>query len=137
MFPFFKAHTITMKRSSKILVNASKLQTERDKVFAENQAKMLNIIEDLQQTVMRLSSKMDMTEKIDINAFFPIKTDSDLLRFMDKADGNFQYKREAFENMLYCHVTNTIKFRRPFESSLLARIFTREFITSHKWPGQR
>lgn len=126
-----------MKRSSKILVNASKLQAERDKQYAENQQKMLAILTDVQTTLLRVCSKFDMKRKIEIDRFFPIKTDLDLQNFMDKEDGDFKAKREEFENWLYCIVTQNLKLKRPFESSLLAAIFSRDYIRSHKWPGPR
>ena len=138
LLPLFPtAHTITMKRSSKILVNASKLQTERDKLFAENQTKMIAILEDLQSKVQKLAYQFDMKKNVNILDFFPIKTDADMARFLDNSDGNFKHKKEEFEQMFYCHVTNTIKFKRPFETNLLAVVFSRDYITSHKWPGPR
>lgn len=124
-----------MKRSCKLLVNASKLQTERDKAFAENQEKMLSMIQDLQSTVLRLSSNADMRKKIKIDDYFPIRVDSDMQRFLSKDDGLFDVKREEFENMLYCHVTKNVKLKRPFETKLLETLFSREYISSHKWPG--
>ena len=126
-----------MKRSSKTLVNASKLQTERDKVFYENQEKMIHILEDIQSTLHRLACRLDMTKQVEIDDFFPVKNLSDVKIFLDKSDGQFDLRREEFENFLYCHVTTTIKLKRPFESSILAAIFSRDFMSSHKWPGPR
>ena len=67
-----------MKRSTKTLVHAMKLQTERDKVFAENQAKILNIVLDIQSTMLRMSTQFDMRRKIMIDEFIPIKSDLDM-----------------------------------------------------------
>lgn len=55
-----------------------KLQTERDKVFAENQAKILNIVLDIQSTMLRMSTQFDMRRKIMIDEFIPIKSDLDM-----------------------------------------------------------
>ena len=126
-----------MKRNSKVCVHASRLQAERDKVFAEKQDKMLSFIQDLQATVLRLSSKLDMTTEVDIAKFFPVQQDSDLQRFLDKSDGRFHLRREEFENFLYCNVTKTVKLKRPFEANLLSTLFSRDFISSHRWPGPR
>ena len=130
-------HTITFKRAAKILVNASKLQTERDKISAENQIKILSILEDLQKDVLRLASKYDLEKKINIDNYFPIQSDAGLDRFLDKKDGLFPEKRKEFENFLYCQVTRNLKLKRPFEASLLGALFSRDFISSHRWPGPR
>ena len=132
---FATGHTITLKRNSKNCLNSIKLQAERDKLFYENQVKMMSMIEDIQETLLRVTSLMDMKKKIQIDSFFPIKNDSQLQRFLDKSDGDFQLRREEFENLLYCYVTKTLKLKRPFETSLLAMLFHRDYISSHRWPG--
>lgn len=126
-----------MKRNTKILVQAARSSAEREKTFAENQNKMMGIVKDLQEQVLRLSSKFDMQKKEDIDNYFPVKVDSDLDRFLNKGDGQFKIRREEFENWLYCTVTKNIRLKRPFETSLLAAVFTRDYIKSHKWPGPR
>lgn len=131
------ANNITIKRNSKLCVQATKLQAERDKLFSDNQDKILSILHDLQGTMLRVASKLDMEKKVDIEAFFPIKNDSDMLRFLDKTDGQFKFRREEFENMLYCYVTKSIKLKRPFEATLLSTLFSRDYISSHRWPGAR
>ena len=131
-------HTITMRRASKVLVNASKLHTERDKIAAEKQDRILSILEDLQATMVRLACKVDLNKnKINMDRYFPVKDDSCLERFLDKSDGMFDEKRNAFENMIYCNVTKNLKLKRPFEASILATLFSRDFISSHRWPGPR
>lgn len=125
-----------MKRSTKSLVNAAKLQTERDKVFSDNQEKMILILEGVQQSLQRIEGQLTMRKEVDISNFIPIKSLSDVKRFLNKSDGEFHLRREEFENFLFCTVTNTIKLKRPFESSLLGSIFSRDFMSSHKWPGQ-
>ena len=134
LFPPYPAHTITLKRNSKSLVSASKLQTERDKVIIENQNKMIGILEDIQKTLLRVAYQSDMKRSVNLDEYFPIKTLSDITRFLDKSDGKFYLRRDEFENNLYCTVTNTLKLKRPFESTLLSSLFSREFLSSHKWP---
>ena len=130
-------HTITMKRNSKSLVSASKLTTERDKLFLENQEKMINILEDIRGSLQRVTCNIDMRKEVQIEEYFPIKSLATLKKFLDKSDGNYQIRRDEFEDQLYNTVTNTLKLKRPFESSLLATVFSREFMSSHKWPGPR
>lgn len=125
-----------MKRSSKALVNAAKLQTERDKVFSDNQEKIISILENVQQSLQRMECQFVMRKKVDLKEFIPINSLSDVKRFLNKSDGEFHLRREEFENFLYCVVTNTLRLKRPFETSLLAAIFSRDFMSSHKWPGQ-
>lgn len=125
-----------MKRSTKALVNAAKLQTERDKVFSDNQEKLINILEGVQQSLQRIECQLVMRKSVDMTNYLPIKSLSDVKNFLNKSDGEFHLRREEFENFLFCTVTNTIKLKRPFESSLLGAIFSRDFMSSHKWPGQ-
>ena len=125
-----------MKRSSKALVNAAKLQTERDKVFSDNQEKIISILENVQQSLQRMECQFVMRKKVDLKEFIPINSLSDVKRFLNKSDGEFHLRREEFENFLYCVVTNTLRLKRPFETSRLAAIFLRDFMSSHKWPGQ-
>lgn len=119
------------------MVAASKLETERDKMFSEKQDRMLTMLEDLQANVHRLSCRLDMRKKVKIDEFFPIKHDSDLQRFLDKTDGQFDMRREEFEDMLYLNATKNLKSKRPFETYLLAAVFSRDYISSHRWPNPR
>lgn len=130
-------HTITIKRASKLLVNACKLQTERDKVSAENQEKIIGILEDIQSSLTRLTSNLVMKKKIDISNYFPINNDAGVAKFLDKSDGLFLEKRDEFEHLLFCHVTKNLKLKRSFEANFLSIVFTRDFISSHRWPGPR
>ena len=126
-----------MRRASKLLVNSAKLQTERDKVGAENQTRILNILEDVQSSLLKLTSHLVMKKKININDYFPINDDAGVARFLDKSDGMFAEKRDEFENLLFCHVTKNVKLKRSFEANFLSIVFTRDFISSHRWPGPR
>lgn len=133
----FSGHTITIRRATKLLVAASKLQAERDKVAADNQAKMMSIIEDLKSDMAVVTSKLVMKRKIDIENYFPIQNDAGVARFLDKSDGLFNEKREGFEDLLFGHVTKNLKLKRPFEANILSIVFSRDFISSHRWPGPR
>lgn len=134
---FPTGHTITIKRASKLLVNAAKMQTERDKVSADNQTKMIGLLEDVQISLNRLTSNLVMKKKIDITKYFPINNDADVAKFLDKSDGLFPEKRDEFEHLLFCHVTKNSKLKRFFEANFLCVVFSRDFITSHRWPGPR
>lgn len=134
---YISGHTITIKRACKLLVNASKLETERDKIVIENQNKIIAILEDIRDSVLTLTSNVIMKKEIDIKDYFPIDNDAGVAKFLDKNDGLFPKKRQEFENMLFSHVTRNLKLKRSFEANLLAVIFSREFISSHRWPGPR
>ena len=90
---------------------------------------------ELDKRTLRLATQIDMRKKVNIDDYIPIKTDSQLRQFLDKADGQFHDRREEFENYIYCCVTKNIRIKRPFENHLLAAVFDREYIRSHKWPG--
>lgn len=126
-----------MKRNIKALVNAHKLQVERDKMFSENQDRLIAMVADLQETVLKMSCQLSLRKKIDIDEFFPIKSLNQVKSFLNKSDGLFHLRREEFENFVYCNVTKNNKLKRPFEATLMATVFARDFITSHKWPGIR
>lgn len=98
---------------------------------------MLQILEDVRDSLTCLTSNLVMNKKVDINQYFPINDDAGVAKFLDKSDGLFPQKREEFENMLFCHVTKNIKLKRSFEANFLAIVFSRDFISSHRWPGPR
>lgn len=104
---------------------------------AEKQSKMMAMMEDMQATLLRLSSHWDMQKEINIDDYFPINHDADVAKFLDKSDGLFPKKRLEFESFLYCNVTRNLKLKRSFEASLLSIVFSRDFIRSHRWPGPR
>lgn len=137
IFLTITGHTINIKRASKIMVNAAKLQTERDIVAAEKQDKIISILEDVQNSLNILCSQSVMKKKINIDNYFPIHDDRGVAKFLDKSDGLFNEKREELEHLLFCHVTKNIKLKRSFEANFLSIVFTREFISSHRWPGPR
>lgn len=126
-----------MKRGTKVLVNASKLQTERDKMFSDNQTKILERLENIESTLLNLSSQLVMKKNYHVEKLLPFKQDSDMDSFLNKTDGQFQMRRDEFEDLLFCNVTKDLKLKRSFEASLLAFIFSREYISSHRWPGPR
>ena len=98
---------------------------------------MISILEEVQKTLQRLTCNLDMRNDVNIEEYFPIKNLAVLKKFLDKSDGLYQRRRDEFEDQLYNTVTNTLRLKRPFESSLLATLFTCDFMSSHKWPGTR
>ena len=106
-------------------------------MFAENQANILSRLDDLQATLLRVTTQLDMRRKVNIDKYFPVRDDAHLQQFLNKTDGDFQVRREEFENLLYLNVTKSLKLKRPFETHLLAAIFSRDYISSHRWPGPR
>lgn len=118
-------------------MKAVQLQAERDKLFSEKQDRMMAIVENHQADLLRVTSRLDMQTEVKMDDFFPIQSDSDMQRFLDKGDGQFHLKRESLENMLYCNLTKSLKLKRPFEAALLSTLFSRDYISSHRWPGPR
>ena len=106
-------------------------------MFLENQERMIGLLEDIHKMLSRVSCQFDMRKKIQIDEYFPVKNLNQIKRFLDRSDGQFDLRREEFENSLYTTVTTTLKLKRPFESTLLASLFSRDFLSSHKWPGPR
>lgn len=104
---------------------------------SDKQDKILALLEDVQATLLRVTSRLDMKTEVKMDDYFPIKTDLDMQRFLDKGDGQFHLRREGFENMLYCNLTKSIKIKRPFEATLLSTLFSRDYISGHRWPGPR
>lgn len=98
---------------------------------------MITMLEGIQNSMTTLLSNFVMKKKKNIENYFPINDDEGVAKFLDKTDGLFQEKRDEFENMLFCHVTKAIKLKRSFEANFLAIVFSRDFISSHRWPGPR
>lgn len=87
---------------------------------------MMEIKDDMKQFSFHM--RMD---SIDISEFFPLKSDDDLKRFMDKSHEEWPLRRRGFYHLLY---TTVSKNPKKFAAALLHTLFSREFISNHRWP---
>ena len=84
----------------------------------------------------RLSFDHDMN-KVEIYDYFPINDDNSLREFLSNADGSFNEKRRQFEFMLYNAATKQKSQQKQFGEALKNLLFTRSYVSSHRWPNSR
>lgn len=73
-------------------------------------------------------SKMN---RVDISYFFPLESDEKLEEFMDRTHVDWESRKNSFYDLLYNAVTDQ---RKRLACALLHLLFTRNFISQHKWP---
>lgn len=73
-------------------------------------------------------TKMDTN---DISDFFPLKNEHSLNSFMNKNHPDWNARRHGFYHLLFTALT---KKKRKFAKALLHTIFSRQFISTHRWP---
>lgn len=111
--------------SDTVRSNHNKLVTNETNVKV-----MMDMLREIKEEMKKFYFHIKM-DSIDICEFFPLKSDDDLNRFMDKTHENWEMRRKGFNHLLYCTVT---KVKRRFSTALLHLLFTRDFIANHKWP---
>ena len=101
-----------------------------------NQSKMMAQLERIEKQLNRLAFSIDM-ETVDIYSYFPAKDNDTLMQFMSNEDGKFDEKRKQFEYMLYTCITNQKTMKKPFGDALKNLIFSRNYVSTHRWPSAR
>ena len=81
----------------------------------------------------RLAFNIDMNT-IDISKYFPLKSNADLMEFLSDEEGTFEAKKKQFKYMLYTCVTNQKTQKRQFGEALKTTVFSRNYVTTHRWP---
>ena len=84
----------------------------------------------------RISFEADMN-RVEIYDHFPLKDSQALSQFMSNDDGTFKEKRTQFEFMLYNAATKHRSHQRQFGESLKTILFSREYVSTHRWPSTR
>ena len=125
----------TMRRnfrtfSDNILSNHDKLDTLKGMMstFLSNQELMLTRLD-------KISFSIHMNTE-DITIYFPADTDQQILDFMSNADFKFKLRKLEFEKLLFTTISEKMT-QRKFSDSLMATLFTRSYMLTHKWPQLR
>ena len=87
---------------------------------------LLEVKEDMQQYTYHM--KMDTS---DVSEFFPLKDECSIKQFMDRNHTDWDTRKHGFYHLLYTTIT---KKKTQFARALLHTVFTRSFISAHRWP---
>lgn len=82
---------------------------------------------------MRLYNYHMKMETVDISETFPLKDLESLEKFMDRTDEEWPRKRKAFHHLLFTTISDK---QNRFAGALLQTLFSRDFVSNHKWPSQ-
>ena len=97
----------------------------------DNQLKtIISMLKEIKEDMSKYNYHMKM-DSTDISDFFPLKSEGDIKKFMDKSHDEWPLRRRGFYHLLFTTVT---KNKKKFATALLHTVFTRDFISNHRWP---
>lgn len=96
-----------------------------------NMKTVISLLTDIKSDMKEFTYHM-MMDTVDLSMYFPLKSDDDLSKFMNRNDDEWELRKKGFYHLLFTAVT---KSRRKFAAALLHALFSREFIKNHRWPG--
>ena len=107
-------------------------------ILMRQQSELSSLCKDVMTTVTFMSKQM-LKSGVEISAFFPIKNDQDMNKFLSNDDGKFDLRAAEFETMLYGAfnpITNPDLTQNSgtFTNALIGALFSREYIDTHRWP---
>ena len=112
------------------------LQEQRNTTIETNQGKMMEQLNRMEKELQRLAFDIDMNRP-DITDFFPIKDNGSIREFLSNEDGNFKERRKQFEFLLYDVSSKQKTHQKQFGEALKKLLFTRDYVSSHRWPNAR
>lgn len=68
----------------------------------------------------------------DISEFFPVESNEQLDKFMDRDNSEWSSRKLEFYNLLYTLSTNN---KRGFARGMIKALFSRQYINKMKWPS--
>lgn len=90
---------------------------------------VIGMLSAIQKDMKQFSFHMRM-DTVDVSEFFPLESNAQLQRFLDRSHEEWPLRRRGFYHLLFTTVT---KEPKRFASALLHTLFTRTFIHEHKW----
>lgn len=98
----------------------------------KNQAEIHSKIDSLTELVHKATFKTLMEDSADISEFFPVSRQEQLELFMDRQHPQWESRKMEFFHYLFT-IASTIK--KGFARGIIKAMFTRQYITSVKWPS--
>lgn len=102
-------------------------------------------VQDIKATLARIESHLESIgiqvqtatfhttmKGCDISEFFPVEKKEQLESFMDRTHPEWESRKTEFYSFLYTIASNN---KRGFARGLIKAIFTREYISTAKWPS--
>lgn len=91
---------------------------------------MMSMLQEIKEGMLKNNYHMKMDTN-DVSDFFPIKDEQSLKLFMDRTHSEWDARKHGFYHLLYTTIT---KKKKKFARALLHTVFSRPYISSHRWP---
>lgn len=91
---------------------------------------VIEMLKDIKEEMRQYNFHIKM-ETADVGKYFPLDCDEDLQEFMDRGHPEWPSRMKGFYHLLFTTVTQK---KRRFGGALLHALFTRNFISCHRWP---
>ena len=102
----------------------------------ENQIQIMNQLTRIEEELKRMSFDIDMN-RVEIYEYFPVPNNEVLEAFLSNTDGTFPEKRSQFEFLLYNTASKHKGHQRQFGEAMKNLLFTRAYVSTHRWPNNR
>lgn len=131
LFFFFLTGTLTkMRRNVHSTNDIARSNHERLMSTEQSMKTIIDMLKEIKEDMRQYNFHLKM-ETADVGKFFPLSCDEDLQDFMDRKHPEWPKRMKGFYHLLFTTVT---KNKRRFGGALLHALFTRDFISCHRWP---
>lgn len=112
--------------------HALALATHKEVVDMKGSMARFETTINLVSTQVEKATFLTLMQGTDISEFFPIETNHQLHLFMDRGHPEWENRKNEFFNFLLTIATNV---KKGFARALIKSLFTRQFISTVKWPS--
>lgn len=131
-----RLHRKKMSASNPPIVEPHSYNIEKkclDKLICNeyNMKTILSLLKEIKDDMKELTYHRKM-DSVDLSVFFPVDSDEDLNNFLNRDHEDWAARRKAFYHLMFTTVNNS---KDKFACALLHSLFTRNYISTHQWPG--
>lgn len=121
-----------MKRNMKATYDLARIGMDRHDDNGSDIKTILAHVMKMREENRRFMFHIKMEMTLDMSEFFPLVNDEALVKFLDCSDPeSWEKRKKGFYHLLYNVVHKT---KKRFGCALVNLLFTRDFISEHKWP---
>ena len=130
LYCYFTGTLTKMRRNVHSTNDIARSSHEKIVSNEKNMKDVLDMLKEIKDDMRQYNFHMKM-DTADVGKYFPLDCDKDLQEFMDRSNNGWQSRMKGFHHLLFTTIT---KNKRRFGAALLHALFTRNFISSHRWP---
>lgn len=91
---------------------------------------IMDMLKEIKGDMRQFTFHMRM-DSVDVSEYFPLRDAGSLNEFFDRKHEEWPLRRRGFYHLLFTTVTTS---KRKFGTGLLHTLFTRDFVSNHRWP---